>query len=166
MENCRFCDWIRTEDPVIFCEDESHKFVAVWDAFPVRPGHALVIPKRHISLFHDMSDAEMSQLAKFVAVVKAKIAQTDLAAVYKQISVPNDKSQVFIDQAKSLLEQVKQRPPNAFNDGINDGAAAGQTVPHLHWHIMPRWNGDTDDPRGGIRHMFAGLGNYHTGVQK
>jgi diadenosine tetraphosphate (Ap4A) HIT family hydrolase len=41
--------------------------------------------------------------------------------------------------------------PDAFTIGINDGVAAGQTVPHAHVHVIPRWNGDVLDPRGGVR---------------
>ena len=41
--------------------------------------------------------------------------------------------------------------PAGYNIGINDGAAAGQTVPHLHIHLIPRYEGDRDDPRGGVR---------------
>ncbi len=44
-----------------------------------------------------------------------------------------------------------ERSPDGFNIGINDGAAAGQTVMHLHIHLIPRYAGDTDDPRGGVR---------------
>jgi diadenosine tetraphosphate (Ap4A) HIT family hydrolase len=41
--------------------------------------------------------------------------------------------------------------PDGFTIGVNDGAAAGQTVPHAHVHVIPRWTGDVPDPRGGVR---------------
>ena len=50
--------------------------------------------------------------------------------------------------------------PDGYNVGFNAGAAAGQTVMHLHVHVIPRYAGDVADPRGGIRHVIPGKGNY------
>jgi diadenosine tetraphosphate (Ap4A) HIT family hydrolase len=50
--------------------------------------------------------------------------------------------------------------PDGFNVGVNEGAAAGQTVFHLHVHVIPRYTGDVPDPRGGIRHAVMGRGNW------
>lgn len=50
--------------------------------------------------------------------------------------------------------------PDAFTVGINDGAAAGQTVEHAHCHLIPRWRGDAADPRGGIRLLFPERARY------
>ncbi|MEA1876977.1 MAG: HIT family protein [Bacteroidota bacterium] len=55
----------------------------------------------------------------------------------------------LLHEAKGLLNSLYQ--PDGYNIGINDGAAAGQTVQHLHIHIIPRYKGDSPDPRGGIR---------------
>jgi len=48
-------------------------------------------------------------------------------------------------------ELVAELKPDGFNVGFNDGAAAGQTVMHLHLHLIPRFDGDVPDPRGGVR---------------
>ncbi len=52
-------------------------------------------------------------------------------------------------QSKTQLD--REFHPAGYNIGINDGPAAGQTVPHLHVHLIPRYDGDRKDPRGGIR---------------
>lgn len=51
-------------------------------------------------------------------------------------------------------------PADGFTIGINDGAAAGQTVPHLHLHVIPRRAGDVPDPRGGIRWVLPQKARY------
>ena len=57
-------------------------------------------------------------------------------------------------------ELMVEFQPNGLNIGINDGAAAGQTVPHLHVHIIPRFNGDQEDPRGGVRWIIPEKAKY------
>ena len=67
---------------------------------------------------------------------------------------------------KSLLEivadQIKIKDPTvtAFNIGMNCGADAGQTIFHCHVHLIPRRQGDVEEPRGGIRHLIPGKGSY------
>jgi diadenosine tetraphosphate (Ap4A) HIT family hydrolase len=63
-----------------------------------------------------------------------------------------------LDEAKGVLD--KEFNPPAYNIGINDGLAAGQTVPHLHIHLIPRFEGDCDDPRGGVRWIFPKKARY------
>ena len=50
--------------------------------------------------------------------------------------------------------------PAAYNVGINDGHAAGQTIPHVHIHLIPRYAGDQDDPRGGVRWVLPERAAY------
>ena len=64
-----------------------------------------------------------------------------------------------------LVSQVRQRlvtdfHPDGFNIGVNDGVAAGQTVMHAHVHVIPRWNSDVPDPRGGIRWVIPDKAPY------
>lgn len=54
----------------------------------------------------------------------------------------------------------KKYSPNGFNIGINDGPIAGQTILHLHLHLIPRYKNDQEDPRGGIRLIFPEKANY------
>ena len=64
----------------------------------------------------------------------------------------------LLDRAKRVLDAELQ--PQGYNIGINDGAAAGQTVPHLHVHLIPRFEGDLPDPRGGVRWVIPAKAKY------
>ncbi|QXE87882.1 HIT family protein [Geomonas nitrogeniifigens] len=111
---CPFC---RPDPGKVLLENELA--FAFYDGFPVTLGHTLVVPKRHVASFFDISSEEQAALLDLVGKVR-----------------------------ELLLEQ---HAPDAFNIGINDGVAAGQTVLHLHIHLIPRYAGDTEDPRGGVR---------------
>jgi len=64
----------------------------------------------------------------------------------------------LVRQLKRMLEE--QFKPQGFNIGVNCGEAAGQTVSHAHIHLIPRYTGDVESPRGGIRNIIPGKGNY------
>jgi len=102
--------------------------LALWDAFPVSPGHALLVPKRHVASWFDATPDERRELTETVERVRARIEQA--------------------------------HRPQGFNVGWNDGRAAGQTVFHLHLHVIPRYEGDAGDPRGGIRWILPGRARY------
>jgi diadenosine tetraphosphate (Ap4A) HIT family hydrolase len=104
--------------------------VLIRDGYPVSPGHSLVIPKRHVGSFFEVTAAERAALL------------------------------ALLDKAKDFVEQ--DHTPAGYNIGINDGAAAGQTVPHLHIHLIPRYTGDQEDPRGGVRWVIPDKADYWT----
>jgi len=118
---CPFCHIPREER----FYDGSLVF-GIWDSHPASPGHALLVPKRHVPTWFDASPEEQAEL---------------LAA---------------IDAARAAIE--KDHDPDGYNIGVNIGAAAGQTVFHLHVHVIPRYAGDVPDPRGGVRRVLAGRG--------
>lgn len=64
----------------------------------------------------------------------------------------------LIRRTKNLIEE--EYHPDAYNLGVNDGEAAGRTVHHLHIHIIPRYKGDVENPRGGVRNIIPGKGDY------
>ena len=64
----------------------------------------------------------------------------------------------LVDALKAALDD--EFGPAGYNIGINVGEAAGQTVGHLHVHLIPRFEGDVDDPRGGVRFVIPERGNY------
>lgn len=64
----------------------------------------------------------------------------------------------LIREAKEMVNE--EFSPDGYNIGVNIGNAGGQTVPHLHVHLIPRYKGDVEDPRGGIRHAVPNLVQY------
>ncbi len=123
--------------PCPFCQLPQHRIIAsnphgmvVKDAFPVSPGHSLVIACRHVGSFFALSGAERGGMLDLIDITRAKL-QDELH-------------------------------PDGFNVGINDGPAAGQTVPHLHIHLIPRYAGDVPDPRGGVRWVMPNKADYWT----
>ncbi len=103
---------------------------AIFDGFPVSPGHVLVTTRRIVETWFDATDAEQAALMSLVK------------------------------ESKSLLDIQLSPKPDGYNVGFNSGGAAGQTVPHVHIHVIPRYLGDMSDPRGGVRHVIPDKGNY------
>jgi diadenosine tetraphosphate (Ap4A) HIT family hydrolase len=75
-------------------------------------------------------------------------------------ATPEERMAMFelVDEIKRKLDERLR--PDGYNVGFNAGQAAGQTVMHLHVHVIPRFVGDMDDPRGGVRHVIPSKGNY------
>lgn len=63
-----------------------------------------------------------------------------------------------IEAAKELIQ--REFKPDGYNIGMNCGETAGQTILHFHCHLIPRYFGDMENPRGGVRHCIAGKGYY------
>jgi superfamily II DNA or RNA helicase/HKD family nuclease len=102
--------------------------IGVWDAFPVSPGHALLVTKRHVATWYEATREERAALAEATESARQEI--------------------------------VKRYKPQGFNIGINAGEAAGQTVFHLHVHVIPRYSGDVPNPRGGVRGVVPSRRDY------
>jgi ATP adenylyltransferase len=65
---------------------------------------------------------------------------------------------IVVDRVKMLITQ--RLSPDGFNIGVNINQAGGQTVPHVHIHLIPRYLGDCEDPTGGVRRVIPGQGDY------
>lgn len=61
-----------------------------------------------------------------------------------------------------MREVIEDLELDSYNIGVNQGVSAGQTVSQLHFHVIPRFEGDVDNPRGGVRHVIPGKGDYLT----
>lgn len=73
---------------------------------------------------------------------------------------PEEREALFALLGEAKLRLDREMQPVAYNIGINDGPAAGQTVPHLHIHLIPRYAGDQPDLRGGVRWIFPDKADY------
>ncbi len=86
------------------------------------------------------------------------IPRRHVGSFFEATALERDSLLRLLDEAKSTLDT--EFHPAGYNIGINDGATAGQTVPHLHLHLIPRYSGDIADPRGGIRWIFPEKAKY------
>lgn len=86
------------------------------------------------------------------------IPKQHIASVFELTEQAFTELYALLDWAKSDIE--KEFTPDGYNIGINDGPAAGQTVPHLHVHVIPRYEGDQSDPRGGVRWVIPEKAKY------
>jgi len=112
---CPFC----YPDPDRITLLEENGVFAIYDKFPVNPGHALVIPRRHCENYFVLTREEQTA---FIAA---------------------------LNLVKEIIQ--KKYSPDGFNIGINIGRDAGQTVGHVHIHLIPRYRGDVSEPEGGVR---------------
>lgn len=122
--SCIFC----TLPEGLKIQAENDLAFAVFDGNPVSPGHALIIPKRHVASYFDLTTREHSAIQELVLVMKEQIQRT-----FK---------------------------PDGFNVGVNIGEAAGQSVFHVHVHLIPRFKGDIENPRGGVRGVIPSKRSY------
>ncbi|MBX9786969.1 MAG: HIT family protein [Alphaproteobacteria bacterium] len=118
IKNCLFCQIGSQKDNPNIIRKFKHCF-AIYDKFPVNPGHVLIIPFHHTETW-------------FTATEDIRL---DII--------------LALHDMKSHLDH--NFSPPGYNMGVNCGLVAGQTVFHLHMHLIPRYVGDMDNPRGGIR---------------
>jgi diadenosine tetraphosphate (Ap4A) HIT family hydrolase len=123
-------------NPCLFCNSKISGIVhendlayASYDTYPVSEFHCLIIPKRHVIDYFELTDEEL-------------VACNDLIKVIKEEVLIKDKS-------------VK-----AFNIGTNAGKIAGQSIMHCHIHLIPRREGDVENPQGGVRSVIPQKQHY------
>lgn len=154
---CRFCHIYASGEDVIY---QNPFFFAILDRYPVTPGHAEVIPKRHVESLLELTADEWSFLRFGINDLVAQLRSTDLRKAYEEFQ-RNPLEPISTLYIQEVLDgSFLGKTPDAYNHGVNDGLAAGRTVHHLHWHIIPRYTGDMVDPCGGVRHVIPERGNY------
>lgn len=123
-KECIFCNL----DPNREIIAQNDLALAFFDAFPVNPGHALIIPKRHVADYFDLTADEVAAM------------------------------QALLREVKAIVE--KRFNPDGYNIGVNVNAAAGQSVFHVHMHLIPRYKGDVENPKGGVRGVIPSKQKY------
>ncbi len=121
---CLFCDVKKTG--IIY---ENELVYASYDSYPVSEHHCLIIPKRHIKDYFDLSNDELLACNDLIKIVKKEITNKD--------------------------PLVK-----GFNLGTNIGIVSGQSILHCHFHLIPRREGDVDNPQGGVRSVIPNKQHY------
>src|SRR3989344_538508 len=148
MDECIFCTKYEKKEGIIY-EDEY--FYSQFDLFPISVGHSEIISKRHAVSLCDLTLDEWNYLKLAIKNTINLIEGSNLEEIYlKFLRNPTNNS------SKEFLKNVVESPfiharSEAYNHGVNDGKAAGRTIDHFHWHIIPRYHGDVSNPRGGIR---------------
>ena len=123
-------------NPCIFCNEKKNNIIdendhayASYDPYPVSKKHCLIVPKRHVKNYFDLSEKEILACNQLIKSMKIKIEEKD--------------------------KSVK-----GFNIGTNSGKAAGQSIMHCHIHLIPRREGDVENPQGGVRSVIP-LNQYY-----
>lgn len=121
-------------NPCLFCKDPRgvslmHALAySARDTYAVSPGHTLVIPKRHVASFFELTLEEVAACMELINAEKKRIDS--------------------------------EFNPDGYNIGVNVGTAAGQSIFHVHIHVIPRYKGDVENPQGGVRHVIAKNAHY------
>lgn len=157
MDDCLFCQIYEKGEGIIY---ENKYFYSQFDKFPITVGHSEIIPKKHVVSLLDLEPEEWNYLKPAIEQTIRIIEKTNFSKVYRDFleNPINESSKKFLED--SLNSPFLKKMPDSYNHGNNDGEAAGRTIHHLHWHIIPRYFGDMKNPRGGIRHIIEGKGNY------
>ena len=124
MDNCPFCN-VESEREIIASSSLS---LAFFDGFPVSPGHVLIIPRRHVASFFELTQEERKDMFNLA------------------------------DDVKHIVDN--RFHPDGYNIGVNIGEAAGQSIFHVHLHLIPRYYGDVPNPRAGVRGVIPVKQSY------
>ena len=124
LDSCPFCTVEGSREILA----SSALSVAFYDGFPVSIGHALIVPRRHVASFFDLTEEERADLFRVA------------------------------DEVRHIVDE--RYHPDGYNLGVNVGEAAGQSIFHVHLHLIPRYAGDVPNPRGGVRGVIPRKQSY------
>ena len=123
-------------NPCIFCvirkeelQFENRLAYSSIDSYPVSEFHSLIVPKRHVETYFELSSEEIQACNELILKTKEKILKQDSGV-------------------------------KGFNIGTNAGKSAGQSIMHCHIHLIPRREGDVENPQGGVRSVIPKKQHY------
>tara|TARA_A100001011_G_C14202687_1_gene796365 strand:+ start:764 stop:1162 length:399 start_codon:yes stop_codon:yes gene_type:complete len=123
-------------NPCLFCNIresglayENNLAYASYDTYPVSKYHCLVIPKRHIKDYFELTNDELVACNNLIKILKNEISNKDETVM-------------------------------GFNIGTNIGKVSGQSIFHCHFHLIPRREGDVENPQGGVRSVIPTKQHY------
>ena len=111
------------------CVHENNLAYASYDSYPVSNHHCLIIPKRHINDYFDLTKNELIACDELIKIIKNEVV-------------------------------VKDQSVKGFNLGTNIGKVSGQSIFHCHFHLIPRREGDVENPQGGVRSVIPKKQHY------
>ena len=111
------------------CTHKNNLAYASYDSYPVSDDHCLIIPKRHIESYFELSNEELVACNDLIKIVKDEIL-------------------------------IKDKTVKGFNIGSNINKTAGQSIMHCHIHLIPRREGDVENPQGGVRSVIPKKQHY------
>ena len=124
-------------NPCLFCNINESEFAhkndlayASYDSYPVTDKHCLIIPKRHVKDYFDLTNDEIIACNTLIKDIKYEIESKDITV-------------------------------KGFNIGTNIGKVSGQSILHCHFHLIPRREGDVDNPQGGVRSVIPSKQHYN-----
>ena len=123
-------------NPCIFCkirkeelQFENQLAYSSIDSYPVSEFHSLIVPKRHVETYFELTNDEIQACNELILKTKEKILKQDTSV-------------------------------KGFNIGTNAGNVAGQSIMHCHIHLIPRREGDVENPQGGVRSVIPKKQHY------
>ena len=123
-------------NPCLFCNSkisgiahENDLAYASYDTYPVSELHCLIIPKRHVIDYFELTNEELVACNDLIKIIKEEVL-------------------------------IKDKNVKAFNIGTNAGKIAGQSIMHCHIHLIPRREGDVENPQGGVRSVIPQKQHY------
>ena len=111
------------------CTHQNDLAYTSYDSYPVSEHHCLIIPKRHVGDYFELSKDELIACDELIKIAKNEILTKD--------------------------QSVK-----GFNLGTNIGKVSGQSILHCHFHLIPRREGDVENPQGGVRSVIPNKQHY------